>query len=68
MIKLVHLVGDHEWIARVRRRLPGVEMTEVEVHKATCLLQIINGRLPTGSSIPITMVAMRSHQDGKSHA
>ena len=38
-------------IARVQRRLPGIEMTEVEAHRhlTLCLLQIINGRLSTGS-------------------
>ena len=39
-------------IARVQCRLPGVEMTEVEAHwhLTPCLLQIINGRLSTGST------------------
>ena len=38
-------------------------MTEVEAHMATsaCLLQIINGSLPTGSTISITTVAKRLH-------
>ena len=39
-------------IARVQRRLPGVETTEVEAHMASYSLfaTIINGRLPTGST------------------
>ena len=38
--------------ARVQRWLPGVETTEVQVHMATysLLLQIIDGRFPTGSA------------------
>ena len=38
---------------RVQRQLPGVETTEVEEHMASYSLfaiQIINGRLPTGST------------------
>ena len=43
----------------VQHRLAGVKMTEAEVHMATYLIpclrvQIINGRLPTGSKISIT--------------
>ena len=37
------LVGDHEGlIARVQRRLPGVETTEVEAHMATYCLFATN--------------------------
>ena len=50
----MHLVGDRERLAipRVLRRLLGVMTTEVEAHMATyyLLLQIINGRFPTGST------------------
>ena len=51
----------------MQRRLPGVETTEVEVHMTTsCLLQIIDGRLPTGSITSImTAVEVAS---GKGHA
>ena len=55
----MHLVGDREGVLpRVQCQLPGVEATEVEAHMATisCLLQIINGSLPTGSTISITTV------------
>ena len=54
--------------ARVQRRLPEVEMTEVEAHMATysCLLQIIDGRLPTGSINSITTVVEVA--SGKGHA
>jgi len=49
----------------VQRSLPGVEMTEVEVHMATsCLLQIIDGRLPTGSTNPITTVVEIASGEG----
>ena len=52
-IELMHLVGDREGlIARVQRRLPGVETTQVEAHMATyCFFAtIINGGLPTSST------------------
>ena len=49
-------------------RLPGVEMTKVEIHwqLTLCLLQIIDGRLPTGSTNSITTVV--DVASGKGHA
>ena len=42
-IELMHLVGDREGlIARVQRRLPGVETTQVEAHMATYCLFATN--------------------------
>ena len=40
----MHLVGDREGliIARVQRRLPGVEMTQVKAHMATYCLFATN--------------------------
>ena len=44
----------------MQRRLPGVELKHTWQLTA-CLLQIINGSLPTGSTISITTVVKRSH-------
>ena len=66
------LVGDHEGlIARVQRRLPGVETTEVEAHMATyCLFATNHQRqvAPQAVQISITTVVKWSRHDGKGHA
>ena len=52
--------------ARVQCRLPGVEMTYTCMATYSCLLQIIDGRLPTGSTNSITTVVEVA--SGKGHA
>ena len=68
----MHLEGDHEGL------LPECSAGNLESrrlklkHKwqlTACLLQIIDGSLPTGSTISITTVVKQSRaQDGKGHA
>ena len=53
------LVGDRA-IARVQRRLPGVETTEVEAHIATYCLFAINHRRQLAYRHSITTVVKRS--------
>ena len=69
----MHLVGDREGL------LPECSAGNLELRRlklkrtwqlTACLLQIINGSLPTGSTISIMTVVKRLHarQDGKGHA
>ena len=69
----MHLVGDREGL------LPECSAGNLELRRlklkhtwqlTACLLQIINGSLPMGSTISIMTVVLsgRAHQDGKGHA
>ena len=66
------LVGDREGlIARVQRRLPGVETTQVEAHMATYCLFATNHQRQVAHrqyNISITTVVKWSRHDGKGHA
>ena len=66
-IKLAH-ARALEAITRVQRQWPKAETTEVEIRKATYSLplQIVKGRLPTGSTISIMTVVEVA--PGKGHA
>ena len=60
-----------ELIARVQRRLPGVETTRVEAHMTTYCLFATNhlwAGCPQAVQISITVVVKWSRQDGKGHA
>ena len=64
-----HALSRWRAIASVQRRWPWAEMTEVEARMATysLLLQIINSRLPTGSTEFRSWRWLRSHQVRATH-
>ena len=65
----MHLVGDREGLL-LECSAGYLELRQLKLKHTwqltACLLQIINGSLPTGSTISITKVVKR--QDGKGHA